>query len=274
MGNAHQRYGSPVVADDTTTFIRASNEFAGGSAEDEDYYTTYDKKIRLLMGDDVGEFQQFTRTVKSLKSKEILQSTAIVKLTTMMKQKYEDLVLGLNCHLSDGFKIEKLRNGQLCYRSPAQKDPVPLVVDTRAQQLMAELNEAKLKLQQTGGKQQEDLIKWSGSRKNNLDKQPISTSTTTNSTAGGHPDIEETSDKRLSMVRKTLQSIMSCTNCSICLEPMKETHVSPDCLHRFCGECFKTSLWYNKRCPTCRTHISSKRSLRQDKEHDTLVSME
>jgi len=64
--------------------------------------------------------------------------------------------------------------------------------------------------------------------------------------------------------------------CAICLETLSDTHVTPDCLHRFCGDCIKESLRKcNNQCPTCtcRAAIPTQRSLRPDKLYGNLVSM-
>ncbi|KAM7253529.1 hypothetical protein ACFE04_021683 [Oxalis oulophora] len=45
-----------------------------------------------------------------------------------------------------------------------------------------------------------------------------------------------------------------------------------ECLHRFCGECIDKSIRLGrKECPTCRSHLASRRSLRDDPNHDALV---
>jgi len=62
--------------------------------------------------------------------------------------------------------------------------------------------------------------------------------------------------------------------CSICLEHLAETHVNPECLHRFCGHCIKESLRKcNHECPSCRVHIPTKRTLREDTQFDDIVSV-
>jgi len=61
--------------------------------------------------------------------------------------------------------------------------------------------------------------------------------------------------------------------CGICLGRMRGTHISPECGHRFCGDCLKKSIrTCNKECPTCRISIPTQRSLREDKMFDNLVS--
>ncbi len=73
-------------------------------------------------------------------------------------------------------------------------------------------------------------------------------------------------------VQAHLRMIKKLVECPVCLEFMEDTHVSPDCLHRFCGNCIKSSIRKCKHeCPTCRIHIPTKRSVRVDREFDALV---
>ncbi len=84
--------------------------------------------------------------------------------------------------------------------------------------------------------------------------------------------IESDSLELMEVVQTHLRMIKKLVECSVCLEFMKDTHISPDCQHRFCGNCFKKSLQkWKHECPTCRIHIPTKRSLRADTEFDGLV---
>ena len=61
--------------------------------------------------------------------------------------------------------------------------------------------------------------------------------------------------------------------CAVCLEPCTDTLVSPECNHRFCGECIKESLRKcNHECPTCRVPIPTYRTCRRDPQFDHIVS--
>ncbi|XP_022907939.1 E3 ubiquitin-protein ligase RING1 [Onthophagus taurus] len=61
--------------------------------------------------------------------------------------------------------------------------------------------------------------------------------------------------------------------CPICLDMLKKTMTTKECLHRFCSECIITALRSgNKECPTCRKKLVSKRSLRPDPNFDLLIS--
>nr|CAD7402754.1 unnamed protein product [Timema poppensis] len=61
--------------------------------------------------------------------------------------------------------------------------------------------------------------------------------------------------------------------CPICLDILKKTMTTKECLHRFCSDCIITALRSgNKECPTCRKKLVSKRSLRQDPNFDLLIS--
>ncbi len=106
----------------------------------------YAKMVRLMM-DDNNDLHEFARIVKSFKSGRMLETTAIIKLIAILRRKYNDMALGLNCYLSEGYGIEKSDvDGQLYYKSPAEDDLVPLLADVRVQQRTSELKEARLRL--------------------------------------------------------------------------------------------------------------------------------
>lgn len=61
--------------------------------------------------------------------------------------------------------------------------------------------------------------------------------------------------------------------CPICLDMLKKTMTTKECLHRFCQDCIITALRSgNKECPTCRKKLVSKRSLRPDPNFDLLIA--
>lgn len=69
------------------------------------------------------------------------------------------------------------------------------------------------------------------------------------------------------------RSLHSELMCPICLDMLKTTMTTKECLHRFCQECIITALRSgNKECPTCRKKLISKRSLRPDPNFDMLIS--
>ena len=69
------------------------------------------------------------------------------------------------------------------------------------------------------------------------------------------------------------RSLHSELMCPICLDMLKNTMTTKECLHRFCQECIITALRSgNKECPTCRKKLVSKRSLRPDPNFDSLIS--
>lgn len=69
------------------------------------------------------------------------------------------------------------------------------------------------------------------------------------------------------------RSLHSELMCPICLDMLKNTMTTKECLHRFCSECIITALRSgNKECPTCRKKLVSKRSLRPDPNFDDLIS--
>ncbi|CAH8570083.1 unnamed protein product [Heterobilharzia americana] len=69
------------------------------------------------------------------------------------------------------------------------------------------------------------------------------------------------------------RSLKSELMCPICLDILKVTMTTKECLHRFCSECIITALRSgNKECPTCRKKLVSKRSLRRDPNFDALIA--
>lgn len=69
------------------------------------------------------------------------------------------------------------------------------------------------------------------------------------------------------------RSLHSELMCPICLDMLKKTMTTKECLHRFCSDCIITALRSgNKECPTCRKKLVSKRSLRHDPNFDLLIS--
>lgn len=69
------------------------------------------------------------------------------------------------------------------------------------------------------------------------------------------------------------RSLHSELMCPICLDLMRNTQTTKECLHRFCQECIITALRSgNKECPTCRKKLVSKRSLRPDPNFDKLIT--
>jgi len=69
------------------------------------------------------------------------------------------------------------------------------------------------------------------------------------------------------------RSLHSELMCPICLDMLKNTMTTKECLHRFCYDCIITALRSgNKECPTCRKKLVSKRSLRADPNFDALIA--
>ncbi|XP_066587736.1 E3 ubiquitin-protein ligase RING1 [Prorops nasuta] len=69
------------------------------------------------------------------------------------------------------------------------------------------------------------------------------------------------------------RSLHSELMCPICLDMLKKTMTTKECLHRFCSDCIITALRSgNKECPTCRKKVASKRALRPDPNFDLLIS--
>ena len=77
-------------------------------------------------------------------------------------------------------------------------------------------------------------------------------------------------DTEIAVSPKVLQNELMCP---ICLDILKSTMTTKECLHRFCQECIITALRAgNKECPTCRKKLISKRSLRPDPNFDSIIA--
>ncbi|BAT84327.1 hypothetical protein VIGAN_04166300, partial [Vigna angularis var. angularis] len=62
--------------------------------------------------------------------------------------------------------------------------------------------------------------------------------------------------------------------CPICLGIIRNTRMVMECMHRFCKECIEKSFRLgNNECPACRTHCSSRRSLREDIVFDEVIAV-
>lgn len=84
------------------------------------------------------------------------------------------------------------------------------------------------------------------------------------------PQEAITDDTEIAVSPRSLHSELMCP---ICLDMLKITYTTKECLHRFCQECIITALRSgNKECPTCRKKLVSKRSLRPDPNFDALIS--
>ena len=89
------------------------------------------------------------------------------------------------------------------------------------------------------------------------------------------PSLPMIEDARLGMLevggRATVDTDLSCP---ICLGPLREP-MATECLHRFCFQCIQTALRLGgpeKRCPTCRLKIATRRALRRDDNFEQLVT--
>lgn len=84
------------------------------------------------------------------------------------------------------------------------------------------------------------------------------------------PQEPLTGDTTIAVSPRSLHSELMCP---ICLDMLKNTMTTKECLHRFCNECIITALRSgNKECPTCRKKLVSKRSLRPDPNFDSLIA--
>ncbi|XP_028399738.1 E3 ubiquitin-protein ligase RING2-like [Dendronephthya gigantea] len=84
------------------------------------------------------------------------------------------------------------------------------------------------------------------------------------------PQEAITDDTEITISPRSLHSELMCP---ICLDMLKNTMTTKECLHRFCQDCIITALRSgNKECPTCRKKLVSKRSLRPDPNFDALIA--
>lgn len=84
------------------------------------------------------------------------------------------------------------------------------------------------------------------------------------------PQKAITDDTEIAVSPRSLHNELMCP---ICLDMLKKTMTTKECLHRFCHDCIITALRSgNKECPTCRKKLVSKRSLRPDPNFDLLIS--
>eukprot|EP00048_Salpingoeca_helianthica_P009319 m.133750 g.133750 ORF g.133750 m.133750 type:complete len:345 (-) comp14835_c0_seq1:196-1230(-) len=78
-------------------------------------------------------------------------------------------------------------------------------------------------------------------------------------------------DGHVVLPRAALNSFLKCP---VCLSVLADSMTVMECLHHFCGDCISKSLrWGKKECPTCRTGVPSRRSLRPNAAIDGLVSV-
>lgn len=85
------------------------------------------------------------------------------------------------------------------------------------------------------------------------------------------PQPAITDDTEIAVQAKDLHTELMCP---ICLDLLRKTMTTKECLHRFCHECITTALRAgNKECPTCRKKLVSRRSLRPDPNFDKLMAV-
>mmetsp|Transcript_23270 Transcript_23270/g.35387 ORF Transcript_23270/g.35387 Transcript_23270/m.35387 type:complete len:975 (+) Transcript_23270:109-3033(+) len=78
---------------------------------------------------------------------------------------------------------------------------------------------------------------------------------------------------KMKQAQTMIKSLEINLECPICLDKLKDTHIIPQCQHRFCGPCIKESLRKcNTECPSCRVHVPTRRSLRPDNVFDSLIT--
>ncbi|OQV22402.1 putative E3 ubiquitin-protein ligase RING2-B [Hypsibius exemplaris] len=79
------------------------------------------------------------------------------------------------------------------------------------------------------------------------------------------------------VVHTTGRLLESELQCNICLDILRNTRTTKECLHRFCFECIQKALEQSSRsedrkCPVCRAKLVSMRALRADPLFDQIIS--
>jgi len=73
-------------------------------------------------------------------------------------------------------------------------------------------------------------------------------------------------------IRVSVKQLSSEFHCPVCLGYFNKPVTVMECLHRFCSECIEKCLRIGKKeCPSCRIHIPSRRSLRNDSNFEDLM---
>ncbi|XP_055333439.1 E3 ubiquitin-protein ligase RING2-like [Paramacrobiotus metropolitanus] len=76
-------------------------------------------------------------------------------------------------------------------------------------------------------------------------------------------------NREITTTQRFLETELSC---AICLDILRNTRTTKECLHRFCDECISQALRSgNKECPNCRKKLVSMRSLRPDPLFDEII---
>ena len=71
----------------------------------------------------------------------------------------------------------------------------------------------------------------------------------------------------------SLRSLQREIVCPICLDILKQTMATRECLHRFCSACINKALRSsNKECPTCRKRLTARNCLAPDTNFDQLIA--
>ena len=84
-----------------------------------------------------------------------------------------------------------------------------------------------------------------------------------------HIQNEDDPNARIRVSVKQLSTEMTCP---VCLGFFNKPVTVMECLHRFCAECIEKCLRIGKKeCPSCRIHIPSRRSLRNDNNFEELM---
>ena len=71
--------------------------------------------------------------------------------------------------------------------------------------------------------------------------------------------------------KSSILFIPKLTNCSICLEPIKNKYTLKNCNHSFCKNCITTWLTQANSCPYCRTEVTNYEKAYSLKLNDLVV---
>eukprot|EP00554_Chaetoceros_debilis_P015202 CAMPEP_0194126882 /NCGR_PEP_ID=MMETSP0150-20130528/60225_1 /TAXON_ID=122233 /ORGANISM="Chaetoceros debilis, Strain MM31A-1" /LENGTH=951 /DNA_ID=CAMNT_0038820767 /DNA_START=160 /DNA_END=3012 /DNA_ORIENTATION=- len=139
------------------------------------------------------------------------------------------------------------------------------------QKLCAQIMEMREKVDELTRKEDEMKKMDSFNNKIQQSKNPCDRSRECGDLQRARIGLEE--ENLLQRAHQQLEELQSVIKCSICLDTLEDSHVVPDCGHRFCKKCINESIRKgNNQCPECRQIIRTKRHLREDRQSNEMIS--